>query len=132
MPFSLSLANHELFWSLINNVYSIRKSHDVGYRNFAPLEFSDHWEYWINSRSVLASCLHSHSLDESDANKRNSFLRKIAGAEVAKGYHPASVIGSLRGAGRSEARALLAAAGGTLLLAALQTRDLRLRGPRRN
>ncbi len=34
---------------------------------------------------------------------------------MAKGYHPAAVIGSLRGAGRAEARELLAAAGGTYL-----------------
>ena len=58
---------------------------------------------------------HSHSLDESDANKRNSFLRKLVGAEVAKGYHPAEIIGSLTGKGRADARARLAAAGGTYL-----------------
>jgi hypothetical protein len=32
MPFSLSTANHELFWPLIDNAYSIRKSYDVGFR----------------------------------------------------------------------------------------------------
>jgi hypothetical protein len=54
-------------------------------------------------------------LDESDANKRNSLLRQLVGAEVAKGYHPAAVIGSLRGEGLAKARDRLAAAGGTYL-----------------
>jgi hypothetical protein len=54
-------------------------------------------------------------LDESDANKRNSFLRQLVGAEVANGYPPAAVIGSLTGSGRADARARLAAAGGAYL-----------------
>jgi hypothetical protein len=54
-------------------------------------------------------------LDEIDANKRNSFLRLLIGAEVTKGYHPATIIGSLTRAGRPEVRARLAAAGGTYL-----------------
>jgi hypothetical protein len=65
---------------------------------------------------VLVTCTkHSHSLDESDANKRNSFLRTLVGAEVAKGYHPATIIGSLTSEGRADTRAQLAAAGGTYL-----------------
>ena len=32
MLFSLSTANHELFWPLIDNAYSIRKSYNVGFR----------------------------------------------------------------------------------------------------
>jgi hypothetical protein len=38
MPFSLSIANHKLFWPLINNAYSIRKLYDVGFqkRNIRP------------------------------------------------------------------------------------------------
>ena len=58
---------------------------------------------------------HSHSLDESDANKRNSFLRKLVGAEVTKGYHSTEIIGSLTGKGRADVRARLVAAGGTHL-----------------
>jgi hypothetical protein len=64
----------------------------------------------------LVTCLqHSHSLDESDANKRNGFLRELVGAEVTKGYRPTAIIGSLTGQGRPDARARLAAAGGTYL-----------------
>jgi hypothetical protein len=32
LPFSLSRANHEQFWPLIDNAYSIRRSRDVGFR----------------------------------------------------------------------------------------------------
>jgi hypothetical protein len=87
--------------------------------SFNLLAFPDHYEYQPIGQSkglVLVTCTkHSHSLDESDANKRNSFLRTLVGAEVAKGYHPATVIGSLTGEGRADTRAQLAAAGGTYL-----------------
>ena len=163
MPFSLSVANHEQFWPLIDNAYSIRKSKDVGIRKhdgrpahkwnhvicrfkrsrdvpsasqgkrtsstkraivgcnvtFALLAFSDHYEYWPIGKSgdvdTITCSEHSHLLDESDANKRNSLIRKLVGAEVAKGYHPAAVIGSLMGNGSADARARLAAAGGRYL-----------------
>jgi hypothetical protein len=32
IPFSLTRANHELFWPFIDNTYSIRKSRDIGFR----------------------------------------------------------------------------------------------------
>lgn len=54
-------------------------------------------------------------MDKSDAAKRNSFLRKLVGAEVANGYPPVAVIGSLTGNGRADARARLASAGGAYL-----------------
>ncbi|KAH9203596.1 hypothetical protein DL95DRAFT_501919 [Leptodontidium sp. 2 PMI_412] len=85
--------------------------------SFTLLAFPDHYEYQPTSQSRNSdqiTCIqHSHSLDESDANKRNSFLRKLVGAEVANGYPPAAVIGSLIGNGRADARARLASAGGT-------------------
>ena len=56
--------------------------------------------------------IHAHSLDESDANKRNSLLRGLVQLDIAKGYAPAAVIGSIRGNGQSDVRARLAAAGG--------------------
>jgi hypothetical protein len=163
LPFSLSIANQELFWPLINNAYSIRHSENVGPRKrnsrathvrhcvicrfkraralpsasqgkhassikrniagcdvtFHLLAFSDHYKYWPAKKPSdvdFITCLgHSHSLDESDANKRNSFLRKLVGAEVANGYPPAAVIRSLIGDGRADARALLASAGGAYL-----------------
>ena len=135
--FSLNKANHELFWPLIDNAYSIRQSESVGFRkrdgrpahvrhhvicrfkrsravpsasqgkrasstkrvitgcdvSFNLLAFSTHYEYYPRSQlkhSDLVTCLqHSHSLDESDANKRNSFLRELVGAEVTNGYPPA-------------------------------------------
>jgi hypothetical protein len=65
----------------------------------------------INNQSLI----HSHSLDESDANKRNSLLRELVGKEVAKGYAPAAVIGSLRRFGDSVSRLKLASAGGAYL-----------------
>ncbi len=86
---------------------------------FALLALSDQDEYWPISKSSdvdIVTCLsHSHSLDESDANKRNSLLRLLVGAEVAKGYYPAAIIGSLIGNGRPDTRARLAAAGGAYL-----------------
>jgi hypothetical protein len=86
---------------------------------FALLAFFNHYEYWPISKlgDVEAiTCLeHSYSLDESDANKRNSFLRALVGAEVAKGYYPTAIISSLNGEGRADARAQLAAASGAYL-----------------
>ncbi len=58
---------------------------------------------------------HSHSLDESNANKRNSLLRKLVRAKVTKGYYPAAVIRLLTGKGRAKAHVLLAAASSTYL-----------------
>jgi hypothetical protein len=54
-------------------------------------------------------------LDESDANKRNSFLWKLVGAEVVNGYPSVAVICSLFGDGRADARTRLASAGGAYL-----------------
>jgi hypothetical protein len=163
LPFSLSAANHERFWPLIDNVYSIRRSRDIPERQatwlraatpchqlhyvscrfkraravpststgarastskrvvsgcdvtFQLLKFEDHVEYRPNGQSLSITCQHAHSLDESDANKRNSFLRALAGAEIAKGYPPALIIRSLNGNGRADARVRLAAAGGAFL-----------------
>ena len=88
--------------------------------SFALLEFLNHFEYHLLGQSYnvnLITCPHhSHLLDEIDANKRNSFLRQLVGAEVAKGYHPVAIIGSLTKAGKPESRARLAAAGGTYLI----------------
>jgi hypothetical protein len=67
-------------------------------------------EYRPNSQSLLITCQHAHSLDESDANKRNNFIRALAGVEIAKGYPPALIIRSLNGNGRADARVRLAAA----------------------
>ena len=170
VPFSLNTANYKLFWPLIDNVYSLRKSRDVpanmsrAYPNrpahkhhyvicrfnrardtlsssslkrsrdtpasssqrgsttkraekscdvtFHLLEFEDHVEFHNISHYSL---IHSHLLDESDANKRNSLIRGLAGKDVAKGYAPAAVIGSLRGTGDSNAQLRLASAGGAYL-----------------
>ena len=54
-------------------------------------------------------------MDETNANKRNSFLRELVGAEVINGYPPAAIIGSLIGQGRPDVRTRLAAAGGAYL-----------------
>jgi hypothetical protein len=145
MPFSLSRANHKLFWPFIDNVYSIRMLCSVNSRkrdlrpihqynhvicrfkraratllasqgarasstkraiigcgvSFALLCFLDHYEYWLvrRPRDQVTCIQHSHLLDESDANKRNSFLRTLVGAEVAKEYYPVAIIGSLSGEG---------------------------------
>ena len=79
---------------------------------FHLLEFEDHVEFHEISHHLP---IHSHSLDESDANKRNSLIRGLAGKDVAKGYSPAAVIGSLRGTGDSIAQSRLASAGGAYL-----------------
>jgi hypothetical protein len=163
LPFSLSQANHELFWPLVDNIYAIRNSENVPFHvrdsraahvrhrvicrfkrtraaplvsqgkrilsskriisgydvSFLILAFPKYYEYHLvrQLRDLdLVTCLqHVHSLDESDAAKRNSFLRKLVGAEVANGYPPAAVISSLTGQGRANARVRLASAGGTYL-----------------
>jgi hypothetical protein len=76
---------------------------------FQLWNFRDHVEYRPNGQSLSITCQHAHSLDESDANKRNSFLRALTGAEIAKGYPPAMIIRSLNGNGRADARARLVA-----------------------
>lgn len=82
---------------------------------FQLLKFKNHYEYRPNGQSPSVTCQHAHSLNESDANKRNSFIRRIAGAEIAKGYPPALILHSLSGNGRADARARLAAASGAYL-----------------
>jgi hypothetical protein len=61
------------------------------------------------------SFIHTHSLDESDAYKRNSAILAHLQADITKGYAPAAVIGSIRGYGQSEVMNRLIAAGGTYL-----------------
>jgi hypothetical protein len=46
---------------------------------FQLLEFTDHVEFHDISQNSL---IHSHSLDKSDANKRNSLIRGLAGKDV--------------------------------------------------
>ena len=58
---------------------------------------------------------HAHSLDESDANKRNSLLLGLVQSDVIKGYAPTAIISSLRGHGRADIRDRLAAAGSIYL-----------------
>jgi hypothetical protein len=87
--------------------------------SFALLVFPDHYEYHPFSQSKAlnqVTCMqYSYSLDESDTNKRNSFIRRLVGAEVANGYPPVAVIGSLIGNGRADARAHLASVGSAYL-----------------
>ena len=85
------------------------KSCDV---SFKLLEFANHVEFHSIGSETRA---HDHSLDESDANKRNSLLRGLVQHDIAKGYAPAAVIGSFRGNGRSDIRIQLASAGGEYL-----------------
>jgi hypothetical protein len=153
LPFSLSTANYNLFWPLIDNVYMIRQSRDSrklnGYRyqavicrfkraysgsassqgsqrafttkrlarscevSFTLRVFPDHVEFHHAQGNL--SCKHDHSLDESDANKRNSLLRGLVQREISKGYPPAAVIGAMRGQGRANTRMQLALAGGYYL-----------------
>lgn len=85
------------------------KSCDIA---FQLLEFEDHVEFrQISDHSLI----HSHSLDESDPNKRNSFIRALAGKDIAKGYPAAAMIGSLRGIRNSATQSRLASAGGEYL-----------------
>jgi hypothetical protein len=65
--------------------------------SFRLLEYSDHVEFHFSGENPL---FHDHSLDESDANKRNNALRGLAQADIAKGYAPAAVIGSISGFGK--------------------------------
>ena len=81
--------------------------------SFAILEFQDHVEFHHVQRQAL--CCHNHSLDESDANKRNSLIRGLVQRDIVKGYAPAAVIGALRGNGRADIRIQLDSAGGLYL-----------------
>jgi hypothetical protein len=50
-------------------------------------------EFYPIKDSVLS---YDYSLDESDANKRNSLIRQLVRKDVAKGYTLAAVISSFR------------------------------------
>ena len=80
--------------------------------SFIIREYVNHVEFHMTGTQPT---IHAHSLDESDANKRNSLLRGLVQLDIAKGYAPAAVIGSIRGNGQSDVRARLAAAGGAYL-----------------
>jgi hypothetical protein len=82
-----------------------KKQCDVSFR---LLEFSDHVEFTCLGITHIFT---NYLLDESNANKRNSFLRGLAQFDVAGGHAPAAVISSIRGHGKSEAEARLNAAG---------------------
>ena len=153
MPFSLNTANYKLFWSLIDNVYSIRRTRDPTIRRpyqyryvicrfkrardtspaltqssqrasttkraaqscdvcFVIHEYQDHVEFHHVPGAFFH---HNHSLDESDANKRNSHLRGLVQSDIGKGYAPAAVIGAIRGQGRPDIRMRLEAVGGQYL-----------------
>ncbi|RFU33746.1 hypothetical protein B7463_g2626, partial [Scytalidium lignicola] len=78
---------------------------------FRMLEYPDHVEFYSSGEQTTN---HSHTLDESDAIKRNGFLRKLILKEVARGYAPATIISALRGT--KDAQALvLRVVGGTHL-----------------
>ena len=153
LPFSLSRANYDVFWPLIDNVYSIRTlrrttsiSRDFTYyyvicrfkraysappsssqgpranttkrsvrscdTAFKMIEYTSHVEFHVTSGQFAQ---HNHSLDESNASKRNSLLRGLIQLDIAKGYAPAAVIGLLRGSRQAQSRDRLAAAGGVYL-----------------
>jgi hypothetical protein len=85
----------------------VAKAYDF---SFALLEFLNHVEYQPISQQD-----HDHSLDESDANKRNSFLLGLVQKEITRGFAPAIIISSLRPAGRLDIRAKLDSVGGRYL-----------------
>ena len=62
-----------------------------------------------------ALCRYNHSLDESDANKRNSLIRGLVQRDIIKGYAPAAMISALRGNGRADIRIQLSLASGLYL-----------------
>ena len=71
---------------------------------FCLLEYVNHIEFhWLGNNPLI----HEHSLDESDAIKRNSTIREHVQYDITKGYTPVAVISSIRGFGRSEVQALL-------------------------
>ena len=66
------------------------KSCDV---SFKIIQFQNHVEF----HSTGAALNHGHSLDESDANKRNSFLIRQVQHDISRGYAPAAILGAIRG-----------------------------------
>jgi len=76
---------------------------------FKLLIFHKHVECWQLTDN---SHLHTHSLDESDANRRNSVIKGLVRRELSRGHPPAEVVAALRGNGDPSARAHLDSAGG--------------------
>ena len=98
--------------SLRSRVTSLKRTKKHCHVAFRLLEYADHVEFHRLGSNPL---IHEYSLDESDAIKRNSAIREHVQHDIAKGYAPAAVIGSIRGFGRSEVQARLNAAGGAYL-----------------
>jgi len=100
-----------LYLALANAATTKRaqKSCDVA---FAIYEFEDHVEFEPSGDSPTK---HDHSLDESDANKRNSFLRDLLANDIARNLAPAVMVGSIRGDGQSDTRARLNSVGSRYL-----------------
>jgi hypothetical protein len=82
---------------------------------FNLLAFLNYYKYYPIGQLAHITCTYSHLLDESDANKCNSFLRTLVGAEIAKGYYPAITISLFTSKGRANTRAQLVATSSTYL-----------------
>jgi hypothetical protein len=76
---------------------------------FKILLFQDHVECW---QLTDKPHFHTHSLDESDASKRNSVIKGLVRREMSRGHPPAEVVATMRGNGDPSARAHLDSAGG--------------------
>jgi hypothetical protein len=80
--------------------------------SFRLVKYANHVKFHMSRSSSL---IHTHSLDESDANKRNSALLKHVQADITKKYAPAAVISLIRSSGQLKAQARLNAAKGVYL-----------------
>ena len=79
------------------------KSCDV---SFVIKEFVNHVEFYYVEGN--RDCRHDHSLDESDANKRNSLLKGLVQRDITRGYVPVTIISIIRSNGRADIRIQLA------------------------
>jgi hypothetical protein len=85
----------------------VAKAYDF---SFVLLEFPNHIEYRPISQQD-----HDYLLDESNANKRNSFLLGLVQKDITRSFAPAIIISSLRPAGRLDIYAKLDSVGGRYL-----------------
>ena len=83
-------------------------SYDI---EFKIVKYTNHMEFHPTGSSVN----YSHSLDESNASKRNSLLQGLVQLDIAKGYCPTAIINLIRGYNQSEIEGRLKAAGGAYL-----------------
>ncbi|TVY19567.1 hypothetical protein LARI1_G003399 [Lachnellula arida] len=119
VPFSMRADVFERYWPMVDNIWSrydeinvvgkdkipynsirfacrfARKLENEPSRGANPVNTPDHYRFEHSSQKEC-DWIHSHTIDESDGIKINSFLKAAAAVEAAKGHMPADIYRNMR------------------------------------